>query len=221
MSNNLAYANYWQRKQLLARPLPAFVVKRWWPEENLSEIEQIYFDAVKDATSLLDVGAGDLRIKRKFERAGYRGRYDTQDIGGEYEYTFSRLEDAAVDYGAILCLDVIEHLPLEAGLLLLMQIIGRLAPGGVLILQTPNARCIRHPLSWDMTHVQCYNVYDLWAYLTTLGLETTGYRVCFSAPHQGLFNRMRTLLQRYVVTRLMHCDYADNISLVARKLPAP
>ncbi len=93
MSKNIAYANYWERKQLLAKPLPIFAVKRWWPEEEaLSEIEQIYFDSIRNAASLLDIGAGDLRIKRKFERAGYRGRYDTQDIGGEYHYTFGRLE---------------------------------------------------------------------------------------------------------------------------------
>ncbi len=109
-------------------------------------------------------------------------------------------------------------MPLEAGLLLLTQAVERLAAGGVLVIQTPNARCIRHPLSWDMTHVQCYNVTDLWAFLTTLGLETTGYRVCFSAKRRGIINRAQTLLQRCVITRLANCDYADNISLVACKL---
>jgi hypothetical protein len=68
MSSELdpVYSHYWECKRLRAEVLPVFPVTRWWDDPGLCEVERIYFDAVKDAPSLLDVGAGDLRIRRKF-----------------------------------------------------------------------------------------------------------------------------------------------------------
>jgi hypothetical protein len=213
-----AYATYWQRKQLLTGPVPHFPVRRWWPTDGLCEIERVYFDAVRGVTRILDVGAGDLRIMNKFQTAGFTGEYHTQDIGNEFTYTFTDLDQASGPYGAILCLDVIEHLHLEAGLSLIARMISLLAPSGILILQTPNAHCVRSPLAWDMTHMQIYNLPDLWAYVTTFGLEATGCRIVFqSGPRLGMWSRIRGLFGQFVTTRLLGADYADNIALLARK----
>jgi len=46
---------------------------------------------------------------------------------------------------------VIEHMPLGEGLDRLQRMTALLGPGGVLIVQTPNARGIRNPLGRDMT----------------------------------------------------------------------
>ncbi|CAN5912178.1 hypothetical protein BH23PLA1_BH23PLA1_37380 [soil metagenome] len=69
----------------------------------------------------------------------------------------------------------------------------------------------------DTAHLHCYNAGDLWAYLSCLGLEVQGYRVVFSEERPGLFSRLRGLLASYVVTRLLGCDYADNLLMVARR----
>jgi len=212
-----AYANYWWRKQLLTGPVPHFPLRRWWATDGLCDIERVYFAEIKDAPSVLDVGAGDLRIRDKFLAAGYAGTYHTQDIGSEFEYTYRNLDEVQGKYGAVLCLDVLEHLPLEEGLSLLGRLVALLNPGGSLIIQTPNARCVRSPLGWDMTHQHMYNISDLWAYARTLSLDATGYRVWFTSPQISPIGWLQTAASRFVVTRLLGSDYADNIALVARK----
>lgn len=84
-------------------------------------------------------------------------------------------------------------------------------------MQTPNARCIRHPLGWDMTHVHSYNAPDLWAWFTARGLECNGYRVRFGEPESG-FAKLRAMCSSWMITRLLGADYADNIALIARRV---
>ncbi len=216
MSEDPAYRNYWRRRELLQTSVPAFPVRRWWPTNRLCEIEQICFEAVRDAASILDIGAGDLRMKEKFRAEGFKGNYDTQDIGSEFSYTYERLDDIKTRYAAVLCLDVIEHLSLNEGLALLDKLTSILEPRGILVVQTPNARCIRSPLAWDVTHLHLYNAGDLWAYLTAAGLDTVGYRVVFRGNRSSPGSWLRRTLGAFVITRLLGCDYADNVVVIGR-----
>jgi hypothetical protein len=217
VGSNLAYETYWARKKLIIGSLPEFPVRRWWSTEGLSEIERIYFDAISGARRLLDVGAGDLRVMRKFQAAGFGGEYLTQDVGGEGEYTYRSLDEIESRFDAILVLDVIEHLALQDGLKLIADAVDRLEVGGVLIVQTPNAYYIPDPLAWDMTHLHAYNVQDLWAFLRCLGLAVEGYRVVFGAPPRGPVGVVRSGIVAYVKRRILGCDFANNIALLARK----
>ena len=215
--SDLAYSNYWERKRLLRNAVPHFPVLRWWPSDTLCELEKHYFAAVKSSARLLDVGAGDLRVMRKLQSAGFRGEYHTQDVGGEYKYTYTDLSAVDSRYDAILCMDVIEHLPLEPGLELIQRLLSLLEPGGVLILQTPNGKCVRNPLAWDMTHLHMYNLNDLWAYLTVAGLVVSGYRVQFVREHRSFRDRLWGAASAFVASWLLHGDYADNIAVFARR----
>lgn len=216
-AESIAYSTYWRRKHILSQPVPAFPVKRWWRSDGLSEIERIYFDAVKRAPSILDAGAGDLTIMCKFVTAGYSGEYHTLDPGEEYSHTYRNLTEVTRTYAAILCLDVIEHLPLQHGLRMLTRLTELLEPGGVLVVQTPNARCIRYPASWDMTHLHIYNAHDLWAFLSGLGLTVDGYRIAFGPEHPSISEKIRGLAGAFIASRLLGCDYADNIAMIGRK----
>ena len=212
-----AYRNYWARKQLLEDRPPCFPVLRYWRSSGLSQVEQVYYNAVHQAGRLLDYGAGDLTVMRKLRQAGYAGEYHTLDIGDEYAYTYSDLSQVTETYDAILCLDVIEHLSLQDGLTLLSRLAGLLSPGGRLVLQTPNARCVRQPLAWDMTHLHCYNLGDLWAYLECLELDCCGYRVIFRESRTSWWEKLRFVLCAFVVTRICGSDYADNIALIGER----
>lgn len=212
-----AYSSYWRRKQLLAAGTPRFPLRHWWPSDGLCDIEATYFALINHRSSVLDFGAGDLRIMHKFRAAGYTGDYHTLDIGPEHEHTYRDASEVSRSYEAIMCLDVIEHMTLTEGLTLLDRLVDLLEPGGVLILQTPNARCIRNPLSWDMTHVHCYNGGDLWAFLRSKDMTVDVYRVVFDRPKSALYQWPRRMLSRYVTTRLLGADYADNLAVVARK----
>ena len=212
-----AYETYWMRKKLLRQGAPQFPIRRWWESDGLCEIEQLYFDAIRTSPSVLDVGAGDLRIMDKLKRAGYGGDYHTQDVGTEGTYTYRDLDEIRRRYGAILCLDVVEHLTLQEGLTLIRKMISLLEGGGVLVIQTPNAAYIPDPKSWDMTHVQTYNAGDLWAFLTCEGLEATAYRVVFRDPNPGPIVSARLAITAYVKRRVLGCDFANNIAVIARK----
>jgi SAM-dependent methyltransferase len=218
MAGHPAYADYWKRKQLIAsRSVPHFPIARWWETDGLSEVETIFLETVRGAASLLDVGAGDLRVRDKLLRAGYTGEYHTQDIGSERTYTYADLSAVTRSYAAILCLDVLEHLRLEEGLALLNRMIALLAPGGTLVLQTPNARSIPHPLSWDMTHLHVYNAEDLWAYLRCAGLDARGYRVILAPRPRGPLATAREGIQSYVKRKILGGEFAQNLVLIGRK----
>jgi hypothetical protein len=192
-------------------------VRRWWETDALCDIEQVYFDAIRSAPSLLDVGAGDLRIMRKFQAAGFRGDYHTQDVGSESRYTYRDLREVTRPYGAVLCLDVLEHLPMQEGLAMVRAMIALLAPGGALVIQTPNAAYLPDPRSWDMTHLHVYNAGDLWAYLKCEGLEVDLYRVALRDEHPGPVASTRLKITDYVKRKILGCDFANNIAAIARR----
>ena len=192
-------------------------MRRWWETDGLCDIEQVYFEAIRQAPSLLDVGAGDLRIMRKLQAAGYRGEYHTHDVGSEGRYTYRDLSEVKRPYGAILCLDVLEHLPMQEGLGMVRAMVSLLAPGGALVIQTPNAAYLPDPRSWDMTHLHVYNAGDLWAYLTCEGLSSVVYRVALRDPNPGPVVAARLAITDYVKRKILGCDFANNIAAVARK----
>ena len=217
MDKDFVYLNYWKRKELLKSGVPAFPLLRWWFSEKLCEVETVIFSQLKDRDTVLDVGAGNLRTMFKFQQAGYIGEYHTQDIGEEFTYTYKTIDEISSQYPVIICLDVIEHLQLHEGLKLIHSLVNLLEPGGVIVIQTPNARCIRNPMSWDMTHLHSYNIFDLWAYLTSLTLHVDGYRVTFDNQKTNFFQRIISLCSRYLISQIIGLDYADNIVLIANK----
>lgn len=216
---NLVYLNYWKRKQLSRKP-PGFpILRHWWDVDDLSEAHEVMYAAIKDADSILDVGAGDMRFMRLIRQRGFAGTYDTVDIGHEHEYTYSDLTDVTRQYGAVVCMDVLEHLELDRGIQFLHRLLSLVRPGGALTIQTPNANFHRHPLSWDMTHVHVYNPLDLWTYLTALGTNTAVYRVMFGHPPVGLRQRLHERIRSWIASEL-YLDHCENLIVIVRTPPA-
>lgn len=214
---DVRYWKYWDRKRLLNQGCPHFPLVHRRSEQDPSGAELLWLSKTKKAQRILEIGAGDLSNQRKLNAAGFGGQYESLDIGDEFQYTYKTWAEVQGKFDAILLLDVIEHLPLTEGLELLHECYSRLQSQGLLIVQTPNARSIRSPLSTDMTHLQGYNIQDLWAYLTLMGCQVQGYRIQFLPQSMSLFSRIRYNFSRWLISRILGLDYADNILIIATK----
>jgi SAM-dependent methyltransferase len=160
---------------------------------------------------VLDVGAGDRRAGERLKGLDYLS-CDVDPAGG---HDFASVDDAPGDLDGALLFEVIEHLPLEDGLVLLRGIHDRLRPGGTLIVTTPN---IAHPWAYlrDATHVTPYAHDELAGVLALAGFEVVDLFRLYHAPWAW------SLLRRWLVApfhRLFSVDFASGIGAVARPCP--
>ena len=109
------YRNYWARHEARTIAYQTIIAKCVSCEARaeLNEYEQIIFDHTRTAERLLDFGAEDKALKKKFLDAGFRGIYETLDISSEDTHEYSALAQVVEKFDAILCLEVIEHVTLN------------------------------------------------------------------------------------------------------------
>jgi len=157
---------------------------------------------------VLDVGAGH----RKAQSWLPGRRYESVDPDPDGEHEYQDLGDAQGPYDAALLLEVIEHLPLEEACTTLVRLRGKLAPGGVLVVSTPNTY---HPPTYlrDATHITPFCYDELGGVLEVAGFEVVTI--------QRIYNDAlwRKLLRRYVfgwLFRLLRLDFATQVAAVAR-----
>jgi len=213
---NLPYLNYWKRKTILNQKIVVPTIE-YWVDANGHPLEKYLFDKLLESKSILDFGAGDKKIKDKLNDLHFQGSYFSLDFGNEHDYDFKNLVEIDRKFETILMLDVIEHMPLEEGLSLSLQLLDKLDDCGELIIQTPNAKCVRNHLGSDMTHLQLYNVKDLYAYFKALNYIVEAKRIVFKKRNFCLINSFYNLLSKILITRILGLDFADNILLVIKK----
>lgn len=188
----------------------------WYDTTRLNPAEAVVFERVSGATRLLDFGAGDLRLKEKFVQAGFRGRYETLDLSEEFAHDYTDIGEVRGGFGAILCLEVIEHMPLASFDPTLSAICDLLEPGGTLVLSTPNPLCIVPMWARDSGHIQQYPLHDLIAYFLSRDFHVEPFRVRLRPARVSLWRRLRLLVQR-VLCYMLAVDYADGLLLVLVK----
>ena len=212
------YRNYWarlQERQKLFVTLRAPCVSTSQDDE-LNEAQRIIFDRTKNAPRILDFGAGDNRLKRKFVAAGFQGSYETLDLGDSTDHTYSSLSQVKEKFDAIICLEVIEHMSLN-DYVDLMDEFGRLLnPGGVVVISTPNALCIVPMWSLDTGHIQQYPLADLAADFVVRGFDVEAFRVWQGPWPKGIRKRMRLFVMRGLCY-LLSVDYAHGILVIGKK----
>ena len=214
------YRNYWARhraRDVMHRTLRARCVS-CEERAELNEYEQVIFDRTRHAARLLDYGGGDNRLKRKFEAAGFRGHYETLDISSEEQHNYSSLSEVNGQFDAILCLEVIEHMTLNEYVDLMDGLGQLLAPGGVLVLSTPNPLCVVPMWAGDPGHIQQYPIADLAADLVVRGHEVEAFRVRYGAWPRGVRPRLRFFAMR-ALCYLLSVDYAHGIVVIGKKKP--
>ncbi len=211
------FADYWRRIELRERAysIPAPCIT-WQRTEGFNQVERVIWERIRSAERILDYGSGDQSLKRKFVAAGYRGDYETFDISPEQATTYSDPLAIRDPFDAVLCLEVIEHLPLEGGLALRDRLVELVKPGGVLVLSTPNPGCVRSPFALDETHLHFYPLMDLITWAWTRGLSVEAWRVELLPPRVSVGLRLRLCVRR-VLCYFLGADRADGLLIVAKR----
>lgn len=170
--------------------------------------------ALRSCGSVLDVGAGDRAWEALLRRAGVTAAYRSCDTETAHEHDERDFLAVREPVDAILMLDLLEHLDADTGVAFVEHAAQRLAPGGVLVLSTPNPA---HPTSYqasDFTHVRPWPAADLRGLCLAVGLtDVAVHRIqhVVSRSHAA-----RLPLQR-LVARLLGVDPADHLLVVARR----
>jgi len=212
------YRDYWARYQernKLNVSLRAPCVSSSQDDE-LNEIQKIIFDRTKNSSRILDFGAGDNRVKRKFLAAGFKGDFETLDFADSADHTYSSLSQVTGKFDAIFCLEVIEHISLNDYVDLMDEFGKLLNPGGFVVIGTPNALCVVPMWSLDTGHIQQYPLADLAADFVIRGFGVEAFRVWHGAWPKGIRKRLRLLAMRGLCY-LLSVDYAAGIVIIGKK----
>lgn len=217
MKTSSFFDGYWRRFQFReqAHNYRAKCL-RWYWCKGLNPVERLLFDKLRNTHRILDFGAGDLRLKKKFVEGGYRGRYETLEADHDIASDYRDIGEVSGRFGAILCLEVIEHLPLESFQDLMGKFAEILEPGGILVVSTPNPLCIVPMWFRDASHIQQYPLHDLIAYFLSTGFTVEPYRVRLTTRQPGPWRRFRLIVQR-AMCYFLAVDYADGLLILATK----
>ena len=173
----------------------------------------LMLETAQSGDRVLEVGAGDRRkgdaLRRRFQHISYK----SLDIDTEGDHEFRNWSQVDESFDLIFAFEVVEHIGIDDLPDFLGQAADHLAPGGRLLLSTPN---IFYPPDFlrDVTHRTplCYD--ELGSLVESTGLRTENI---FRIHHDPLH---RLLLKRYAfgwLFRMLGIDYAKQIVLIAEK----
>jgi SAM-dependent methyltransferase len=168
---------------------------------------------VVDGARILEVGGGpNPRAPRLAERVR-DATVVTVDPDPAAAADHAAVGDAGGPFDLALCLETIEHLTLADGRALLEEIRARLAPGGKLLVSTPNVFCPGRFLR-DATHVTPYAWDELGGLLQLCGYGLDGlWRVV-----PGHFFRRLGKGVTAPLGRALGVDHAPSIAALAHTL---
>lgn len=173
--------------------------------------------ALADGVRILEVGAGEHGRGRRLAEGLRNATCISVDPDPAGNPDHSRVEEVDGTFDLVLALELIEHLPLGEGLELLRQIRARLAPGGMLLLSTPNVFCPGRFLR-DATHITPFAWDELGGVLLLAGFRLEGlYRVVPGS----LLRRFRHALVSPLGRALGIDHAAPSIAAVATVDPSP
>lgn len=176
------------------------------------------------AEPVLEIGAGTGSTLRALHRAGYARVSGTdasvsqveraRSLGSEIELGDGLAVLAArqsASLGAVIVLDVLEHLTLQDLLGMMDLARDRLRPGGLLIARVPNGEGLFGGaiLHGDVTHARAFTRRSLMQVFALRGLETVAVMPVRPIMH-GLFSTMRAALWSLVEVLLKIASGAES-----------
>ena len=185
-------------------------------EAQNPEAEQIglYFSKLPQRkTRILDIGAGEMYLKKALENRHINADYYSMDVSeasGE-KYDFCDIESIVGQYDLIVMQEVIEHLPLDTGLRYLRKAYELLSPQGFLVVTVSN---VFRPVQFlvDFSHTTHYPLPDLYAILRSIGFQGEAILRRVEIRPVGLSIKQRVVLRvRKLLYRLMGFDWAHGV----------
>lgn len=162
---------------------------------------------------LLEIGAGDRRLKNLLMRSWGELNYSSCDVDQNYPHDFQDINLIPGEYDIICAFELIEHLELKEAKKLLEKSFQLLVSGGRIVLTTPN---IYYPSGFlrDVTHRTpwCYD--ELGGMLCLAGFNVSHiYRLY----NDSLLKKFTKRIVFYFLFRLLGIDFAKQIIIVAEK----
>lgn len=189
------------------------IAKRWRTVYDLPTVRRghaLVASKIEANTKVLEVGAGDGRLQKRLPEST---TYETMDVDPETNPTYTSLDAVDSTFDAVVAIEVVEHLEVEAIGPWLETLVSKLKPGGRLMLTTPNVFCPSVYLR-DATHKTPLAYDELGGLVTAAGAEVEAmYRIDGDAL-------LKRFVNRFVlgwVYRLMRLDHAQRIAVVARR----
>jgi 2-polyprenyl-3-methyl-5-hydroxy-6-metoxy-1,4-benzoquinol methylase len=172
---------------------------------------------VRDGDRVLEVGAGDRRMKESLAKKRSGVIYRSMDIDPHGSHDYHSLDEINDTFDCVFALEVAEHIALDDLYDWFARLSELLAPAGHLVLSTPNTF---YPPAYlrDVTHRTplCYD--ELGGMLEAAGLRVTHILRIYNDP------LWRYLLRRFIfgwLFALLGFDFARQIVVVARKPSGP
>lgn len=176
-------------------------------------VRDVLLQCVDDRARVLEVGAGDRRMGELLRGNREGVDYRSMDIDPRGEHDYRSLDEIDRAFDCVFAFEVVEHIAAEEIPGWLARLGELLAPGGRLVLSTPNTY---YPPAYlrDVTHRTplCYD--ELAALAAAAGLEVQRIARVYHDPVH------RALLRRYLfgwLFEMIGIDFARQIILVARK----
>ena len=169
---------------------------------------------------VLDVGAYDRALGKALERSGVACKYYSVDTDNQGQHDFRDLTEVTGSYDVVAMFELIEHLSYDKVDELVHAAYRLLAPGGLLIISTPNPY---HPTRFfsDASHTQHWPPLDLYGLIRHAGF-TRQQVWMYGVTYRGvpsLRGAPRMLLQyfREAVWRIIGLDTCGGLLAVAAK----
>ncbi len=195
-------------------------VKNTWPKIWSLPVAKRYSSVLMQGdlqpTSVLEIGAGERALRKKIQKRWPTCNYASFDVDKHGDHDFYDLDEINGRYDLVCMFEVIEHVTVDIAHDILEKAYDVLAPGGTLMITTPN---IYYPPGYlrDATHI------TPWCYDELGGIASlAGFRVkkIYRLYNESWIQRLIRRVLCYPLFRLLGIDYSRQIMLVAQK-PSP
>lgn len=170
---------------------------------------------IKKQKKILDIGAADRFVKEICSDINNEIDYKSMDTDQSKFHDYYSLAEIQERFDIILLLDVIEHLSLAEGMLLLRECNRLLQPEGEIIVTVPNNN---HPTAFtvDCTHITSYRYHDLGGLLLSAGFE--GLQIFRISAKRKLKHQLLALILKPIL-KFLDIDFATGILITAKRAP--